>query len=73
MRACSGGRGSVRSAAKGHCVAVRSGCQPGLAKVGRGARGAAGDGGLRTGRSLRLCWGAPWSRAGGWLTGPPQV
>ena len=29
--------------------------------------------GVALGHSLRLCWGAPWSRAGGWLTGPPQV
>ena len=45
VRACSGGRGSVRSAAKRHRVAVRS--------VGRGARGAAGDGGAADGDGAR--------------------
>ena len=51
VRACSGGRGSVRSTAKRHRVAVRS--WPGLAKVGQGDRGAAGDGGAADGDGAR--------------------
>ena len=48
----------------------------GAARVYDAAPHAAAKGaqrGVALGRSLRLCWGAPWSRAGGWLTGPPQV
>ena len=48
----------------------------GAARVCDAAPHAAAQGaqrGVALGRSLRLCWGAPWSRAGGWLTGPPQV
>ena len=39
MRACSGGRGSVRSAAKRHRVAVRSGCAAGAGQSRPGTPG----------------------------------
>ena len=52
VRACSGGRGSVRSAAKRHRVAVRSGC-------------AAGAGQSRPGSPGRSwCWGGCGRRWG---------
>ena len=62
VRACSGGRGSVRSAAKRHRVAVRSGCAAGAAKVGRGSRGAASDGGAADGDGARTPLGGDESR-----------
>ena len=39
VRACSGGRGSVRSAAKCHRVAVRSGCAAGAGQSRLGSPG----------------------------------
>ena len=61
-RAREGDEGAVSSAAESHRAADRAEERPGLAKVGRGARGARGDGGAAVSGGARTPLGGDESR-----------